>query len=112
MKGYLGRPEATAQTVDAEGWLHTGDVAYADEDGFFYIVDRAKELIKYKAFQVAPAELEAVLLTHGSVGDAAGIPSPGDEGGGGPEGVVRGQKGAGFGRGGGNGEGRAREKGG
>src|SRR3712207_1660243 len=81
MKGYLGRAEATAQTVDAEGWLHTGDVAYADEDGFFYIVDRAKELIKYKAFQVAPAELEAVLLTHGSVADAAVIPSPDDEAG-------------------------------
>jgi acyl-CoA synthetase (AMP-forming)/AMP-acid ligase II len=81
MKGYLGRPEATAQTVDAEGWLHTGDVAYVDEDGYFFIVDRAKELIKYKAFQVAPAELEAVLLTHGSVADAAVIPSPDDEAG-------------------------------
>ncbi|MDT5273060.1 MAG: hypothetical protein QOH49_5246 [Acidobacteriota bacterium] len=81
MKGYLGRPEATAQTVDAEGWLHTGDVAYVDEDGFFFIVDRAKELIKYKAFQVAPAELEAVLLTHQSVADAAVIPSPDDEAG-------------------------------
>ncbi|HZB44594.1 MAG TPA: AMP-binding protein, partial [Pyrinomonadaceae bacterium] len=81
MKGYLGRPEATAQTVGADGWLHTGDVAYADEDGFFFIVDRAKELIKYKAFQVAPAELEAVLLTHQSVADAAVIPSPDDEAG-------------------------------
>jgi acyl-CoA synthetase (AMP-forming)/AMP-acid ligase II len=81
MKGYLGRPDATAQTVDADGWLHTGDVAYADEDGFFYIVDRAKELIKYKAFQVAPAELEAVLLTHQSVADAAVVPSPDDEAG-------------------------------
>ena len=81
MKGYLGRPEATAQTVDAEGWLHTGDVAYADEEGFFYVVDRAKELIKYKAFQVAPAELEAVLLTHHSVADAAVIPSPDEEAG-------------------------------
>jgi acyl-CoA synthetase (AMP-forming)/AMP-acid ligase II len=81
MKGYLGRADATAQTIDAEGWLHTGDVAYADEDGFFYIVDRAKELIKYKAFQVAPAELEAVLLTHRSVADAAVIPSPDDEAG-------------------------------
>ena len=81
MKGYLGRPEATVQTVDADGWLHTGDVAYADEDGFFFIVDRAKELIKYKAFQVAPAELEAVLLTHPSVADAAVIPSPDDEAG-------------------------------
>ncbi|HEX8338527.1 MAG TPA: 4-coumarate--CoA ligase family protein [Pyrinomonadaceae bacterium] len=81
MKGYLGLPEATAQTVDAEGWLHTGDVAYVDEDGYFFIVDRAKELIKYKAFQVAPAELEAVLLTHPSVADAAVIPSPDDEAG-------------------------------
>lgn len=81
MKGYLGRPEATAQTVDAEGWLHTGDVARADAEGFFYIVDRAKELIKYKAFQVAPAELEALLLTHRSVADAAVIPSPDDEAG-------------------------------
>ena len=81
MKGYLGRPEATAQTVDADGWLHTGDVAYADEDGFFYIVDRAKELIKYKGFQIAPAELEALLLTHQSVADAAVIPSPDDEAG-------------------------------
>ena len=81
MKGYLGRPEASAETVDAEGWLHTGDVAYADEDGFFYIVDRAKELIKYKAFQVAPAELEALLLTHRSVADAAVIPSPDEEAG-------------------------------
>jgi acyl-CoA synthetase (AMP-forming)/AMP-acid ligase II len=81
MKGYLGRPEATAQTVDADGWLHTGDVARVDEDGFFFIVDRAKELIKYKAFQVAPAELEAVLLTHRSVADAAVIPSPDDEAG-------------------------------
>ncbi|HEX8501787.1 MAG TPA: 4-coumarate--CoA ligase family protein [Pyrinomonadaceae bacterium] len=81
MKGYLNRPDATAQTVDAEGWLHTGDVAYADADGFFFIVDRAKELIKYKAFQVAPAELEAVLLTHPSVADAAVIPSPDAEAG-------------------------------
>jgi acyl-CoA synthetase (AMP-forming)/AMP-acid ligase II len=81
MKGYLNRPEATAQTVDAEGWLHTGDVAYADEDGYFFIVDRAKELIKYKAFQVAPAELEALLLTHASVADACVIPSPDDEAG-------------------------------
>jgi acyl-CoA synthetase (AMP-forming)/AMP-acid ligase II len=81
MKGYLGRAEATAETVDAEGWLHTGDVARVDEDGFFFIVDRAKELIKYKAFQVAPAELEALLLTHPSVADAAVIPSSDEEAG-------------------------------
>ena len=76
MKGYLNRPEATAQTVDVEGWLHTGDIAYADAEGHFFIVDRLKELIKYKGFQVAPAELEALLLTHPCVADAAVIPSP------------------------------------
>lgn len=81
MKGYLNCPEATAHTLDAEGWLHTGDVAYADEDGYFYVVDRAKELIKYKAFQVAPAELEAILLTHPSIADAAVVPSPDEEAG-------------------------------
>jgi acyl-CoA synthetase (AMP-forming)/AMP-acid ligase II len=81
MKGYLNRPEATAQTVDEEGWLHTGDIGYADEDGHFYIVDRLKELIKYKGFQVAPAELEAVLVTHPCVADAAVIPSPDEEAG-------------------------------
>lgn len=81
MKGYLNCPEATAQTLDSEGWLHTGDVAYADEAGYFFIVDRAKELIKYKAFQVAPAELEALLLTHPSIADAAVVPSPDEEAG-------------------------------
>ena len=81
MKGYLNRPEATAHTIDADGWLHTGDVGYADEDGHFFIVDRAKELIKYKGFQVAPAELEAILLTHPSIVDAAVIPCPDEEAG-------------------------------
>jgi acyl-CoA synthetase (AMP-forming)/AMP-acid ligase II len=81
MKGYLNRPEATAHTIDAEGWLHTGDIGYADADGHFFIVDRAKELIKYKGFQVAPAELEALLLTHPSIVDAAVIPRPDDEAG-------------------------------
>jgi acyl-CoA synthetase (AMP-forming)/AMP-acid ligase II len=81
MKGYLNRPQATAATIDAEGWLHTGDIGYADEDGHFFIVDRAKELIKYKGFQVPPAELEAVLLTHPAVADAAVIPVPDEEAG-------------------------------
>ena len=81
MKGYLNNPEATARTVDKDGWLHTGDVGYADEDGHFYIVDRVKELIKYKGFQVAPAELEAILLTHPAVADAAVIPCKDDEAG-------------------------------
>jgi len=81
MKGYLNRPEATAATIDAEGWLHTGDIGYADDAGHFYIVDRAKELIKYKGFQVPPAELEALLLTHSCVADAAVVPCPDDEAG-------------------------------
>jgi len=81
MKGYLNRPEATAAMITPDGWLRTGDVAYADEDGDFYIVDRLKELIKYKAYQVAPAELEAVLLSHPAVADAAVVPSPDDEAG-------------------------------
>jgi acyl-CoA synthetase (AMP-forming)/AMP-acid ligase II len=81
MKGYLNNPEATRRTIDADGWLHTGDIGYADEDGHFFIVDRVKELIKYKGFQVAPAELEAVLLTHPAVADAAVIPCRDDEAG-------------------------------
>ncbi len=71
MKGYLNRPEETAACLDREGWYHTGDVGYVDEDGYFFIVDRTKELIKYKGMQVAPAELEALLLTHSAVLDAA-----------------------------------------
>jgi acyl-CoA synthetase (AMP-forming)/AMP-acid ligase II len=88
MKGYLNNPEATANTIDADGWLHTGDIGYADDDGHFFIVDRAKELIKYKGFQVPPAELEAVLLTHPCVGDAAVIPYPDDEAGEVPKAIV------------------------
>jgi acyl-CoA synthetase (AMP-forming)/AMP-acid ligase II len=88
MKGYLNEPEATAHTIDTEGWLHTGDIGYVDEDGHFYIVDRAKELIKYKGFQVPPAELEAVLLTHPCIADAAVIPYPDDEAGEVPKAVV------------------------
>jgi acyl-CoA synthetase (AMP-forming)/AMP-acid ligase II len=73
MKGYLGRPDATAAMIDAEGWLHTGDVGRIDGDGWLHVVDRVKELIKYKGYQVAPAELEAVLLTHDRIADAAVI---------------------------------------
>ena len=76
MLGYLNRPAATAATIDGEGWLHTGDVGYVDENGYCYIVDRVKELIKYKGFQVAPAELEALLLTHPHIKDVAVIRSP------------------------------------
>jgi acyl-CoA synthetase (AMP-forming)/AMP-acid ligase II len=81
MLGYLNRPEATAESIDSEGWLHTGDIGYADAEGYFYIVDRAKELIKYKGYQVAPAELEALLLTHPLIADAAVVPFPDDEAG-------------------------------
>jgi acyl-CoA synthetase (AMP-forming)/AMP-acid ligase II len=73
MRGYLNNEEATANTVDSEGWLHTGDVAVRDADGFYAIVDRLKELIKYKGFQVAPAELEALIITHPQVQDVAVI---------------------------------------
>jgi acyl-CoA synthetase (AMP-forming)/AMP-acid ligase II len=73
MKGYLNRPEATAEMIDSDGWLRTGDIARVDADGNFYIVDRAKELIKYKGYQVAPAELEAELLTSPQIADAAVI---------------------------------------
>lgn len=81
MKGYFGNEGATAATVDAEGWLHTGDVATVDADGHFAIVDRLKELIKYKGFQVAPAELEALLINHPEIADVAVIGVPDDEAG-------------------------------
>ncbi|MFT4158169.1 MAG: AMP-binding protein [Microbacterium sp.] len=73
MLGYLNRPEATAEMIDADGWLHTGDVATVTHDGIYRIVDRLKELIKYKGYQVAPAVLEAVLLEHPAIADAAVI---------------------------------------
>lgn len=79
MSGYLNCPEATRATIDAEGWLHTGDIGHADSDQDFYIVDRLKELIKYKGMQVAPAELEALLLTHPAVADAAVVPLKDEE---------------------------------
>jgi len=81
MKGYLGRPEDTAQAIDTEGWYHSGDVGYVDDEGWFYIVDRTKELIKYKGMQVAPAELEALLATHPAVLDAAVIRKADEEAG-------------------------------
>ncbi len=81
MKGYLGRPEETAGMLDADGWLHTGDLGYVDADGYVYVVDRVKELIKYKGLQVAPAELEAVLLSHPAITDAAVVGARDEEAG-------------------------------
>ncbi|KAA8534466.1 hypothetical protein F0562_031983 [Nyssa sinensis] len=81
MKGYLGNEEATAATIDSDGWLRTGDLCYFDDDGFLYIVDRIKELIKHNGYQVAPAELEAVLLSHPQILDAAVIPIENEEAG-------------------------------
>jgi len=79
MLGYLNDAQATASAIDADGWFHTGDVATVDPDGYFHIVDRAKELIKYKGYQVAPAELEALLATHPAVADCAVVPVPDNE---------------------------------
>ncbi|KAF2126881.1 4-coumarate-CoA ligase-like protein [Dothidotthia symphoricarpi CBS 119687] len=81
MKGYWGKPEATRETLKPDGWLRTGDVAYVDKENHFFIVDRIKELIKVKGLQVAPAELEALLLDHPEVQDAAviGVAANGDE---------------------------------
>ncbi|MDQ0380710.1 AMP-binding protein [Amycolatopsis thermophila] len=87
MAGYLDDPGATAATV-VDGWLHTGDLVRVDSDGVFWIVDRLKELIKYKGYQVAPAELEAVLLTHPAVLDAAVVGVPHPEGGEAPKAFV------------------------
>nr|AGW27194.1 4-coumarate:coenzyme A ligase 4 [Salvia miltiorrhiza] len=81
MKGYFSNEEATASTLDSQGWLRTGDLCYIDEDGFIFVVDRLKELIKYKGYQVPPAELEALLLTHPQIDDSAVIPFPDKEAG-------------------------------
>ncbi len=88
MKGYLNNEQATRETIDEDGWLHTGDVAEMDEDGHYAIVDRLKELIKYKGFQVPPAELEAILLEHPQIADCAVIGIPDEEAGELPKGFV------------------------
>lgn len=87
MKGYLNKPEATAEMLK-DGWLHTGDIAHYDENGYFYITERLKELIKYKGFQVPPAELESVILTHSDVQDCAVIGIPDELAGEVPRGYV------------------------
>ena len=82
MKGYLNNEKATKECIDDEGWFRTGDIGYVSKDGFLYVTDRLKELIKYKGHQVAPAQLEALLLTHPAVADVAvlGVPASEDVG--------------------------------
>ncbi|OBJ01012.1 AMP-binding protein [Mycobacterium sp. 1465703.0] len=88
MAGYLDNSRATADTVVADGWLRTGDIARTDDSGLYWVVDRLKELIKYKGYQVPPAELESVLLTHPDVSDVAVIGVPHREGGEAPKAFV------------------------
>ena len=88
MAGYFHNDAATRRTIDDDGWLHTGDVATVDAEGDFEIVDRVKELIKYNGYQVPPAELEALLLSHDAIADAAVIPVPDEAAGEIPKAVV------------------------
>lgn len=81
MKGYVRNTEETKKIIDADGWLHTGDIGYYDDDEEWFIVDRLKELIKYKGFQVPPAEIENILMTHPDILDAAVIGIPDDRAG-------------------------------
>ncbi len=84
MKGYWNRPKETEEafiTIDGERWLRTGDIAKIDEEGYEYIVDRRKEMIKYKGFSVSPAELERLLFTHPAVADCAVVGKPNSYGG-------------------------------
>jgi len=81
MLGYYNNEAATRETVDQDGWLHTGDVGHYDEDGYLFVVGRIKELIKYNSFQVAPAELEALILRHPDVEDVGVVGMPHEEAG-------------------------------
>lgn len=81
MKGYVNDEEATRRTIDADGWLHTGDIGYYNNEGELFIVDRLKELIKYNGFQVPPAEIEGVLLQHPSIADAGVVGKPDEKAG-------------------------------
>ncbi|XP_021273842.1 4-coumarate--CoA ligase-like 6 isoform X2 [Herrania umbratica] len=75
MQGYLNNVEATRMTIDKDGWLRTGDIVCFDEDGYMYVSDRLKEIIKYKGYQIAPADLEAILISHPEILDSAVIPA-------------------------------------
>jgi acyl-CoA synthetase (AMP-forming)/AMP-acid ligase II len=88
MRGYLGDERATAAALTQDGWLKTGDIALVEDGGVFRIVDRVKELIKYKGYQVPPAELEALLVSHPGIADAAVIPIPDEDGGEAPKACV------------------------
>ena len=88
MKGYFKNDEATAACLNEDGWLSTGDLSYFDEKGNLFVVDRLKELIKYKAFQVAPAELEDTLLSHPDIVDSCVIGVPDDVAGQVPRGYI------------------------
>jgi acyl-CoA synthetase (AMP-forming)/AMP-acid ligase II len=88
MRGYLGDEQATAAALTEDGWLKTGDIALVEDGGDFRIVDRVKELIKYKGYQVPPAELEALLIGHPGIADAAVIPIPDADGGEAPKACV------------------------
>nr|UHU35193.1 Eluc3 beetle luciferase [CMV reporter vector pGL4c1:Eluc3] len=93
-KGYVNNPQATKEAIDDDGWLHSGDFGYYDEDEYFYIVDRYKELIKYRGYQVAPVELEEILLQHPGIRDVAVVGIPDIEAGELPAGFVVKQPGA------------------
>src|ERR687888_2115997 len=81
MRGYLGDEVATLATIDADGWLRTGDLVRFDDDGNLFLVDRLKELIKVRGYHVAPAQLEAELVEHPAIADAAVVPRPDEESG-------------------------------
>lgn len=76
MRGYLGNAEATSEVLDADGWLRSGDLGFADEDGYYYIIERLKDVLKYNGYQVSPSELEALLMTHPAVKEAAVVGEP------------------------------------
>ncbi|KAI3780049.1 hypothetical protein L2E82_09911 [Cichorium intybus] len=94
MKGYVDDKEVTDTMVDPDGWLRTGDLCYFDNEGFLFIVDRLKELIKYNGYQVPPAELEHILHSHPDITEAAVIPYPDEKAGQIPMGFVVRRKGS------------------